>query len=108
MNPKLGLTDPLCDNIRRLNIEVILLHPKSKGYLKLASRNPYQQPLIHPYGLSDDEHHDVETLVAGILEAQKFAESAPLQELNIKLEHSLIPQCGKEHLDEEYWRCAVR
>lgn len=104
----MGLNDPLCDNLRRLNIEVILLHPKSQGYLKLASRNPYQQPLIHPYGLSDEDDHDVETLAAGILEALKFAESAPLQKLNIKLEHSLIPECGKEHMDAKYWKCAVR
>lgn len=89
-------------------MEVILLHPKSQGYLKLVSKNPYHQLLIHPYGLSDDEHHDVETLVAGILEALKFTESPALQKLNIKLEHNWIPECGKEHMDEKYWRCAVR
>lgn len=89
-------------------MEVILLHPKSSGWLKLVNSNPYHQPLLHPYGLSDDGDHDMETLVAGIEEALKFAESEPLQRLGLKLEHSLIPECKREHLDVEYWRCAVR
>lgn len=89
-------------------MDIILLHPKSKGWIKLHNTNPYHQPLIHPYGLSDDEDHDVETLVAGILEALKFAESAPLKELGLKLEHEIIPECEGPKLDEHYWRCAVR
>lgn len=100
--------ESLCDGLNRLDMEVILLHPKSKGWLKLNSTNPYQQPIIDPSGLSDEEEHDVRTLVAGILEALKFVESAPLQELGLKLEHNLIPECGRDKFDEEYWRCAVR
>lgn len=89
-------------------MEVILLHPKSKGYLSLVNTNPYNQPLIHPYGLSDEEDYDIETLVAGIMEALKFAESPALQKLDLKLDHKVIPECKKEKLDEHYWRCAVR
>lgn len=92
----------------KLIIEVILLHPKSKGWLKLLNTNPYQQPLINPYGLSDEEDEDVETLLAGIQEAIKFAESAPLQKLGLKLDHKMIPECGKEQLDDDYWRCAIK
>lgn len=108
ISPRIRIESPTCDGLRRLNMEVILLHPKSKGYLKLFNANPFLHPLIHPYGLSDEEHHDVETLVAGILEAIKFAESPALHELGLKLEHNIIPDCESEHLDEHYWRCAVR
>lgn len=51
-----------------VNIFPVLLHPKSKGYIKLRSKNPLEDPIIQPNYLSEKE--DVRKMVA----AMKFVE----------------------------------
>lgn len=48
-----------------------LLNPKSIGYIKLNSLNPYQAPLIEPCYLTEPE--DLKTLVDGVKLAQEIA-----------------------------------
>ena len=40
-----------------------LLHPRSRGWVKLATSNPFDQPEIEPNYLTDER--DVKTLIAG-------------------------------------------
>lgn len=44
-------------------IAPVLLHPKSSGELRLRSNDPFDEPLIDPKYLSNEE--DIETLVEG-------------------------------------------
>ena len=44
-----------------------LLKPKSRGYVKIRSANPFDPPLIQPNFLSEDE--DLQMLVAGVKKA---------------------------------------
>ena len=47
-----------------ITISVKALHPKSRGSVKLKSRDPYDQPIIDPKYLSNYE--DIDTLVKGM------------------------------------------
>jgi choline dehydrogenase-like flavoprotein len=76
----IGIVD---DHNRRLHLghgyscHVCVLRPKSRGTLRLASADPFAEPLIDPNFLAEDE--DLETLVRGykitkrILDAPAFA-----------------------------------
>ena len=56
--------------------------PSSRGYIKIQSRDPLQQPLIKPNYLSTDE--DVQTLLAGVKYLRKMAETGPLKDIIIE------------------------
>lgn len=47
-----------------------LLHPRSRGWLKLSTSNPFDQPEIEPNYLTDDR--DVKTLIAGCKHASSL------------------------------------
>ena len=52
-------------------IGVVLLQPKSRGTVRLASSDPYAKPVIDPRYLTEPE--DVATLVAGVRVAHRMA-----------------------------------
>jgi choline dehydrogenase-like flavoprotein len=75
----IGLVD---DHARRLHYgyglscHVCLLRPKSRGSVRLASRDPRAAPLIDPGFLAHDD--DVGDLLAGVKAAREIMEGAPL------------------------------
>ncbi len=58
-------------------IGVVLLQPKSRGTVRLASRDPLAKPVIDPRYLSAPE--DVSALVAGLRIAQRIAQANVLK-----------------------------
>lgn len=58
-------------------IGVVLLQPKSRGTVRLASRDPMAKPVIDPRYLSVRD--DVNTLVAGLRVAQRVAQANVLK-----------------------------
>lgn len=88
-------------------IQVILLHPKSTGFLKLHDKDPLHHPLIDTHSLTDPDERDVETILAGIHNALKLAHSETFQKLGVKLNPHKLPAC--EHFENDgYWKCAIR
>lgn len=88
-------------------IHVNLLHPKSSGLLTLHDKDPLHHPLIDTRSLSDADKRDVETLLAGIHNALKIANSQTMQKLGVVLNPSKLPGCAHyEH--DDYWKCAIR
>ncbi|XP_012266950.1 glucose dehydrogenase [FAD, quinone] isoform X2 [Athalia rosae] len=92
---------------RSIYIIPTLLHPKSRGYLRLRSKDPLAKPMIFPKYLTAPE--DVATLVEGIKFAIKLSETEALKRYGFKLDKTPVKNC--EHLKfgcDAYWECAVK
>lgn len=97
------------DKPRELTMSPVVLHPKSKGYLTLKSRNPMEPPLMYANYLTDPE--DVKTLIEGIRVTQRLANTTVLrQKYGIELEKDEYGDCGKKYRynSDDFWECAIR
>ncbi|XP_060521919.1 glucose dehydrogenase [FAD, quinone]-like [Cylas formicarius] len=90
-----------------LTILPVLLHPKSRGRVRLADKNPASRPLIDPRYLSSDE--DVRTLVLGIEKIKQLTRTKEMAELGAKLNSIPFPGCESYEFDSApYWECYIR
>jgi len=64
-----------------LTVGAILLHPRSRGTIRLASADPSAAPLIDPAYLSDPEGVDAETMLAGLAECERLIDTEALRAL---------------------------
>ena len=67
-----GENGELCMNteiIDGVTIEIVLLHPKSKGFVKLKSDDPMDDMMVNPMYLSDER--DLEILLKGYREIER-------------------------------------
>lgn len=95
------------ENRRAFQILPMLLHPRSKGYMKLKSRNPFHHPLFYPNFFAD--RRDIETLLQGIRETIKITEQPAFKSLGVKLYKAKVPGCEKTIFNtDDYWRCYIR
>ncbi|KAF5277885.1 hypothetical protein FQA39_LY06037 [Lamprigera yunnana] len=91
------------------SIIVVLLHPKSKGNVRLKSKNPFDYPLINPKLLSDVNNEDIETMYQGIQLALEIVGTKSFQKLNATLLYAPLPICKKyRYLSRAYWYCQLR
>ncbi|XP_074035201.1 glucose dehydrogenase [FAD, quinone]-like [Leptinotarsa decemlineata] len=87
----------------------MLVHPKSRGYIELRSRDPLDSPKFYANYLSDPENHDVRTFIAAIREIQRISQSPSLQRYGAKIVDTKIPGCeGYQFNSDEYWECSLR
>ncbi|XP_077298009.1 glucose dehydrogenase [FAD, quinone]-like [Arctopsyche grandis] len=97
------------DEKTTISIRPVYLHPKSRGYLTLASKDPTAPPLMYPNYLTEPE--DIDVLVESIKMALKFGESKILSEkYGIEADKTPIPECASqgEWGTDAYWRCMVK
>ncbi|XP_066150109.1 glucose dehydrogenase [FAD, quinone]-like [Euwallacea fornicatus] len=94
-------------NKKSLTILPILLHPKSKGTVRLQSKNPLIPPLIDPQYLTDPE--DVEVLIRGIQIIKDLVKTQELQSFGAEFNNNTLTECHEYIFDtKEYWECYVR
>ncbi|XP_049838387.1 glucose dehydrogenase [FAD, quinone]-like [Schistocerca gregaria] len=102
------------DNRDAWTIWPLLMHPRSRGRVRLRTPNPLHWPLFEANFFS--EERDLLVLVAGIREALRVAGRPPLRRFASRLHATPVPGCehlggggggGGEHPDE-YWVCAAR
>ncbi|XP_031357415.1 glucose dehydrogenase [FAD, quinone]-like [Photinus pyralis] len=87
----------------------VLLHPKSRGYLRLKSQNPFDYPIINPNWLSDPKDEDIDVLYEGIKMILEMVDTPPFQKLNTRLKHEPLSTCKSyQYLSREYWHCFIR
>ncbi|KAF5303560.1 hypothetical protein FQR65_LT08161 [Abscondita terminalis] len=94
---------------RTFSMYVMLLHPKSKGTVRLKSNNPFEYPLINPKFLSDFGNEDIETMYQGIQLALEIVNTEPFKKLNTTLMYAPLEICEKyKYLSRGYWYCQLR
>lgn len=99
----------LTNGSRSVQIFPAVLHPKSRGYITLASNDPLAPPKIHANYLSDDQNHDMKVLIEGIKFAVKLSETDSLKAYGMELDRKPVDGCESIPFGTDtYWECAVR
>ncbi|MES2484112.1 MAG: GMC family oxidoreductase N-terminal domain-containing protein [Pseudomonadota bacterium] len=68
----------VADGFAGMSASMVLLSPRSRGHMELASNDPLQAPVFHPNYLSDPS--DVRRSIAGMRQLRKIVAMAPLAE----------------------------
>ncbi|KAF5285224.1 hypothetical protein FQR65_LT13339 [Abscondita terminalis] len=92
---------------RSVQIVPTVLHPKSRGYIKLKDKNPLTPPLIYAKYYTNPD--DVKVMIEGIKFAIKLSETKALKRYGFQLDKT--PVSGCENLvfgSDVYWECAAK
>lgn len=85
----------------------MMLRPKSRGYIKLQSKNPLRYPLLYHNYLT--HYDDVAVLREGVKAAVSFVETQAMKRFGARFHDRKVPNC--QHLEmytDDYWDCAVK
>lgn len=85
----------------------MMLRPKSRGFIKLRSKNPMEYPLLYHNYLTHP--HDVNVLREGVKAAIAYGETEALKRFGSRFHRKKVPNC--KHLPDftdEYWDCYIR
>lgn len=83
----------------------MLLRPRSKGVIKLRSRNPLDYPMIFPNYFQDD--FDMKTLIEGVKIGVALSKTPAFRKYGSEMIR--FPDCA--HIPEftdKYWECMIR
>jgi len=90
-----------------LTIFPVLLHPRSKGTVRLKSNNPEDPPLINPNYLADTA--DVKILVEGMHFLRKLGKTKAFGDWELQLNDKILPQCAEHgNWTDMYMECYLR
>ncbi|CAH1986642.1 unnamed protein product [Acanthoscelides obtectus] len=88
---------------------ILLLHPISKGYIKLNSSNPFEEAKYTLNYFTDPDNLDIKRIILAIRVMQKIASQPALQEFGAKIAEIPFLGCENTAFDsDEYWECAIR
>jgi choline dehydrogenase-like flavoprotein len=91
----------------RLTIWAILLSPKSRGSVKLRSRNLNDDPIVNPNYLSHPM--DVLQLIEGVKTIRRFPSTQSYRNINGTVYGGLVPGCEQyKAWSDQYIECYVR
>ena len=98
------------DKLRDILACVVLLHPKSRGTVKLQSKDPLNFPDIDTNYLSDAENYDIETIYKGVQYLLKLNNTEALRNYQARIEYPAVPQCDKmyDRFSKKWWYCSIR
>lgn len=85
----------------------LLLRPKSSGWVKLRSKNPFQPPSIEPNYFAYKE--DLQVLTEGIKIAMALSNTSSFQVYGSRPHNIPLPGC--QHLplfSDDYWECCIK
>ncbi|GBN60238.1 Glucose dehydrogenase [FAD, quinone] [Araneus ventricosus] len=71
-----------------------LLHPKSRGTVRLQSSDPYDPPLIDPNYFDDPS--DIDNVVAGLKTCNDIGLSKPMEQVELSLFKTVYPNCVED------------
>lgn len=109
-----GLTDEFYNEVFEpinnqdvFGIFPMMLRPKSRGFIKLRSKNPLDYPLMYHNYLTHPD--DVGVLREGVKAAVAVAETKAMKRFGARFHSTPLPNC--KHLPlftDEYWDCLIR
>nr|XP_013189586.1 unnamed protein product [Amyelois transitella] len=85
----------------------MMLRPKSRGFIKLKSKNPFDYPLMYHNYLTHPD--DVGVLREGVKAAVAVGETQAMKRFGARFHSKPLPNC--KHLPlftDEYWDCFIR
>ncbi|XP_054282802.1 glucose dehydrogenase [FAD, quinone]-like [Macrosteles quadrilineatus] len=84
-----------------------VLHPHSRGCIKLRSKNPNDPPVIDPRYLSDPR--DVQVLIRGLQLLVRLTETEAMRKIGGMVWSTPLPPCAHLPLfTPPYWECYIR
>ncbi|EFX69856.1 hypothetical protein DAPPUDRAFT_257960 [Daphnia pulex] len=87
----------------------VLLRPKSRGNIRLASNDPYDKPLINPNYFSDDGDYDIKVTVKSVKFSLALSKMEAFQKMGSRLYDMPYPGCEDKPLwTDEYWACWIK
>lgn len=85
----------------------MMLRPKSRGFIKLQSKNPLRYPLLYHNYLTHPD--DVGVLREGVKAAVAYSETQALKKFGARFWSKQVPNCRHHPMyTDEYWDCAIR
>ncbi|KAF5303561.1 hypothetical protein FQR65_LT08162 [Abscondita terminalis] len=94
---------------RSFTVFVVVLRPKSNGYFRLNSVNPFDYPKIDPRLLSDPDDADIDTLYNGIQYVLKLLNTTAFASMDAKLKDKTLRECRRyTYFSKQYWYCQIR
>lgn len=112
--PMLNYEDSISQAIYRQNavtdigaVWIILLRPKSKGFIEIKSNAAEEHPRIVPNYFDDKE--DMATLIRAIRQQMSFIDTESYRKHEGEFIRLPLPKCDKFEFDSDsYWECYVR
>ncbi|CAH2979314.1 unnamed protein product [Chilo suppressalis] len=110
----LNMRRDFCSSIAQANILnaidwtfLVLLHPKSRGEVKLKSQNPLDDPVV--IGGYFRNENDVDDFIEGLNFMQRLVNTSYYKSVKGKLEKLNVKPCRKlAYNTDNYWRCYIR
>jgi choline dehydrogenase len=88
-------------------LDPVMLRPKSRGYIKLRSANPYDHPIIDPKYLTHPQ--DIHSMVEGMKLSIAVGITPPFRKFGSQLFRTIFPGCESySFLSDEYLACVAR
>ncbi|XP_076299314.1 uncharacterized protein LOC143218165 [Lasioglossum baleicum] len=85
----------------------LVLNPRSRGFVKLRSKNLNEHPIIVPNYFQDP--HDLDVLAEGADFIYKLSQTPTMKRLNATANPNRIPECSSfEFPSIDYWKCFAR
>ncbi|XP_019869240.2 glucose dehydrogenase [FAD, quinone] [Aethina tumida] len=95
------------NNTRSIQIIPAVLHPKSRGEIKLKDNNPLSHPLIYANYYTHPD--DVKVMVEGIKFAIELANTKALKRYGFQLDTTHVQGCESLTFGTDaYWECAAK
>ena len=87
----------------------MLLRPKSRGTIRLASSDPYASPLIDPQYFTDKDDLDLKTVIEGTKIGLALSKTDVFQKLGTQFYDKIFPGCESfTPWTDDYWGCFIR
>lgn len=85
----------------------MILRPKSRGVIKIQSKNPLRYPLLYHNYLTHPD--DVDVMREGVKAAVAVGETQAMKRYGARFHDKTLPNCkGIPKYTDEYWECVIR